>query len=226
MADAVPGRPHPQEPMHPPHLGGAWSLHWGGREASAPPYDRISGLQIPSKKARQGESYQTPAHPDSVQVKRPNECKRYSGEYDTVSEVDCSPEIHRPSGGFGVPPTKEPVLPSSFLCCSPSSSLPPFCSSPPLHTPASPLQPYKLVDETQIELGMEEFLPTMEESVDLNYCLEKEEYSVYSLPSSSLLLPGREDLLESNNCNYILPDSGQHLGEFSIYYWAWNFTVS
>ena len=78
------------------------------------------------------------------------------------------------------------------------------------------------MDETQVELGMEEFLPTMEESVDLSYCLEEVEYSEYSLPSSSLLLPGREDLLDLNHClsSTNLPGSGQLEG-FDVYYDVW-----
>ena len=136
-------------------------------------------------------------HPDDMQVKRPSELKRYSGEYDMVSEgreeVDCGLERQRHSGHFGLRTAKEEMPSSSPTYCNasssvlplsstpflypldsptfstPSFSLPPFSSSPPLYTPASPLQSCKLVAEAQVELGMEEFLPTMEESVGLSY---------------------------------------------------------
>ena len=182
-------------------------------------------------------------HPDGMQVKRPSELKRYSGEYDMVSEgreeVDCGLESQRHSGHFGVRTAKEEVPPSSPIYCLPSSSLPSFSSSPslyttssptycplfsscspPLYTPASPLLSCKLVAEAQVELGMEEFLPTMEESVDLSYCLEEVEHSEYSLPSSSLLLPGREDLLDLSHCGFVmdLPGSSTSQGEDRLYY--------
>ena len=132
-------------------------------------------------------------------MKRAGEWKRYSGEYDTVSESKEEVEVHtkvtnRHSGDFQ--PTTEVREEDVSLCQQPAaSSLPPFSSSP-SHLYSSNLPPTLKSDTLQVEqveLPMTEFLPPMEESIDLGFCLGQDsDYSLYSIehPPSSLLLPG------------------------------------
>ena len=124
-----------------------------------------------------------------AKVKRTSEWKRYSGEYDTVSESKKEVEVvnkaaNRHSGDFqaGQP-----------------SSLPPFSNSPldNIYTPPSPLQHNACKPEVpiQVELPLVEFLPHMEESIDIaNYLGQEQAFSnCNDLPSS--MLPEDAELL-------------------------------
>jgi hypothetical protein len=130
-----------------------------------------------------------------AKVKRTSEWKRYSGEYDTVSEsrevVEVANKVtNRHSGDF------QPGQ---------ASSLPPFSSSPQenLYTPPSPLHhnPCKPEAPIQVELPMVEFLPHMEESIDLaNYLGHDQNFSnCNDLPSS--MLAGDAELLFNSACH-------------------------
>ena len=134
-----------------------------------------------------------------AKVKRTSEWKRYSGEYDTVSEskevVEVANKVtNRHSGDF------QPGQ---------ASSLPPFSSSSSspqenLYTPPSPLHlnPCKPEAPTQVELPMVEFLPHMEESIDLANYLQAHDQNFSNcndLPSS--LLPGDAELLFNSSCH-------------------------
>ena len=134
-----------------------------------------------------------------AKVKRTSEWKRYSGEYDTVSEskevVEVANKVtNRHSGDF------QPGQ---------ASSLPPFSSSSSpqenLYTPPSPLHlnPCKPEAPTQVELPMVEFLPHMEESIDLANYLQAHDQNFSNcndLPSS-LLLPSEAELLHIPTCS-------------------------
>ena len=128
-----------------------------------------------------------------AKVKRTSEWKRYSGEYDTVSEskevVEVANKVtNRHSGDFQA---------------GQASFLPPFSSSSStLYTPPSPLYtPCKPEVPTQVELPMVEFLPHMEESIDLaNYLGHEQNFSnCNDLPSS--MLPGDAELLFNSSCH-------------------------
>ena len=125
-----------------------------------------------------------------AKVKRTSEWKRYSGEYDTVSEskevVEVANKVtNRHSGDFQA---------------GQASFLPPFSSSSTLYTPPSPLYtPCKPEVPTQVELPMVEFLPHMEESIDLANYLGHEQNFSNDLPSS-ILLPAEAELLHIPTC--------------------------
>ena len=127
-----------------------------------------------------------------AKVKRTSEWKRYSGEYDTVSEskevVEVASKVtNRHSGDFQA---------------GQASFLPPFSSSSTLYTPPSPLYtPCKPEVPTQVELPMVEFLPHMEESIDIaNYLGQEQAFSnCNDLPSS--MLPGDAELLFNSSCH-------------------------
>ena len=126
-----------------------------------------------------------------AKVKRTSEWKRYSGEYDTVSEskevVEVASKVtNRHSGDFQA---------------GQASFLPPFSSSSStLYTPPSPLYtPCKPEVPTQVELPMVEFLPHMEESIDLANYLGHEQNFSNDLPSS-ILLPAEAELLHIPTC--------------------------
>lgn len=143
-------------------------------------------------------------------VKKASEWKRYSGDYDTVSETkeedEGELERKRHSGDFEVGKINEEYQPPSpaFSPCSSTfsstSTLPSFSSSPPFYTSSMCLYPTKLGNQAEMDLGMEEFLPSMEESLDLNSSLvQQTEYE--DLSSPSLLLNGHPDLLDLSNCH-------------------------
>lgn len=149
-----------------------------------------------------------------AKVKKVSEWKRYSGDYDTVSEAkdedDGEVDRKRHSGDFEVggqireeyQPLSPAASPSSTSSSSSSipSTLPSFSSSPPFYASSTCLYTTKLGNQVQMDLGIEEFLPSMEESLDLNSCLvQQTEYG--DLSSSSLLLPGHSDLLDLSNCH-------------------------
>ena len=130
-----------------------------------------------------------------AKVKRTSEWKRYSGEYDTVSESKQEVEVvnkaaNRHSGDFqaGQP-----------------SSLPPFSNSPldNIYTPPSPLQHNACKPEvpSQVELPLVEFLPHMEESINIaNYLGQEQAFSnCNDLPSS--MLPEDAELLFNSSCH-------------------------
>lgn len=130
-----------------------------------------------------------------AKVKRTSEWKRYSGEYDTVSESKKEVEVvnkaaNRHSGDFqaGQP-----------------SSLPPFSNSPldNIYTPPSPLQHNACKPEVpiQVELPLVEFLPHMEESINIaNYLGQEQAFSnCNDLPSS--MLPEDAELLFNSSCH-------------------------
>ena len=138
-------------------------------------------------------------------MKRAGEWKRYSGEYDTVSESKEEVEVHakvtnRHSGDF------QPTEDVSLCQQQSASSLPPFSSSPShLYSPhlLPTLKPGTL-QQAQVELPMTEFLPPMEESIDLGFCLGQDsDYSLYSIehPPSSLLLSGDPTMFQLSPCH-------------------------
>ena len=107
-----------------------------------------------------------------AKVKRTSEWKRYSGEYDTVSESKKEVEVvnkaaNRHSGDFQA---------------GQASSLPPFSNAPldNIYTPPSPLQHNACKPEVpiQVELPLVEFLPHMEESINIaNYLGQEQAFS-------------------------------------------------
>ena len=132
-----------------------------------------------------------------AKVKRTSEWKRYSGEYDTVSESKEVVEV----------PNKATNRHSGDFQPGQASSLPPFSSSPQenLYTPPSPLHhtPCKPeVEPIQVELPMVEFLPHMEESIDLANYLQGHDQNFSNcndLPSS--MLGGDAELLFNSACH-------------------------
>ena len=76
----------------------------------------------------------------------------------------------------------------------------------------------------QIDLGLSEFLPPLEQSLDLEFCLDQDsaDYSHYSLlpyPPSSSILPHHGDLLDLTSCNTFTDLSAglENGGEYSFY---------
>ena len=75
----------------------------------------------------------------------------------------------------------------------------------------------------QIDLGLSEFLPPLEQSLDLEFCLDQEtsDYSQYSLlpSSSSSLLSHHGDLLDLTSCNTFTGLSAglENGGEYCFY---------
>ena len=144
-------------------------------------------------------------------MKRAGEWKRYSGEYDTVSESKEEMEVHakvtnRHSGDFQ---STEVIGEDVSLCQQQqqsASSLPPFSSSPShlFSTNLPPTLKSDTLQQAQVELPMTEFLPPMEESIDLGFCLGQDsDYSLYSFehPPSSLLLPGDPTMFQLSPCH-------------------------
>ena len=136
-------------------------------------------------------------------MKRAGEWKRFSGEYDTVSESKEEVEVHakvanRHSGDFQPREEEE----KNFYQEQPAaSSLPPFSSSPSHFYNPNPAPTLKAdTVPAQVELPMTEFLPPMEESIDLGFCLTPDsDYSLYSLDQP--LLPGNHNLLQLSPCH-------------------------
>ena len=132
---------------------------------------------------------------ERAKVKRTSEWKRYSGEYDTVSESKQEVEVvnkaaNRHSGDFQA---------------GQASSLPPFSNSPldNIYTPPSPLQHNACKPEvpSQVELPLVEFLPHMEESINIaNYLGQEQAFSNCNGLSSSMLLEDTE-LLFNSSCH-------------------------
>jgi len=146
-----------------------------------------------------------------AKVKRAGEWKRFSGEYDTVSESKEEVEVHakvtnRHSGDFQ---STEVIGEDVSLCQQQqqsASSLPPFSSSPShlFSTNLPPTLKSDTLQQAQVELPMTEFLPPMEESIDLGFCLGQDsDYSLYSFehPPSSLLLPGDPTMFQLSPCH-------------------------
>ena len=134
-----------------------------------------------------------------AKVKRTSEWKRYSGEYDTVSESKKEVEVvnkaaNRHSGDFqaGQP-----------------SSLPPFSNSPldNIYTPPSPLQHNACKPEVpiQVELPLVEFLPHMEESINIaNYLGQEQAFSNCNELPSSVLVPSEAENLHIPTCSALI----------------------
>ena len=152
------------------------------------------------------------------QVKRAGEWKRYSGEYDTVSESKEEVEVHakvtnRHSGDFQPTEVREEtfeVREEDLSQHQLASSLPAFSPSH-LYNPS--LTPTLKSDslQAQVELPMTEFLPpAMEESFDLGFCLTQDsDYSLYSIdhsPPSSLLLAGDPTMFQLSPGCHTLTD--------------------
>ena len=180
-----------------------------------------------------------------AKVKRPTEWKRLSGEYDTVSESkeEINHQTHRHSGDFAggealalsslpsfvsSPPTITSIsssAPTTIFLSSPTtipsfstspptiSSSPSFCSSP-LYTPASPV--YKASTSSEVEVAMTEFLPRMEESIDLAFCLGQE-MEGFTYSDSSFALPGSTDLVDLTNCHSLTDLGGTDPDSYSFY---------
>ena len=105
----------------------------------------------------------------------------------------------------------------------PASSLPPFSSSP-SNLYSSNLPPTLKSDtlQAQVELPMTEFLPPMEESIDLGFCLGQDsDFSLYSIehPPSSLLLPGDPTMFQLSPCHTLtdLTSSADDSDFYSFY---------
>ena len=97
---------------------------------------------------------------------------------------------------------REECSPPSPAHYSAYSSLPPFSSSSSLYSSKPGLQ-------EQVEVGLGEFLPHMEDSLDLGCCLGHEVASQHwGLPAHSLLLPPNSDIVNQtvtdlSNCQTV-----------------------
>ena len=131
-----------------------------------------------------------------AKVKRTSEWKRYSGEYDTVSESKKEVEVvnkaaNRHSGDFQA---------------GQASSLPPFSNSPldNIYTPPSPLQHNACKPEVpiQVELPLVEFLPHMEESINIaNYLGQEQAFSNCNEDAELLFNSSCHTLTDLTNAN-------------------------
>ena len=136
---------------------------------------------------------------ERAKVKRTSEWKRYSGEYDTVSESKQEVEVvnkaaNRHSGDFQA---------------GQASSLPPFSNSPldNIYTPPSPLQHNACKPEvpSQVELPLVEFLPNMEESINIaNYLGQEQAFSNCNDLPSSVLVPSEAENLHIPTCSALI----------------------
>ena len=106
------------------------------------------------------------------------------------------------------PPTTIPSLSTSPPTISSS-----FCSSP-LYTPASPV--YKASTSSEVKVAMTEFLPRMEESIDLAFCLGQE-MEGFTYSDSSFALPGSTDLVDLTNCHSLTDLGGTDPDSYSFY---------
>ena len=151
-------------------------------------------------------------------MKRAGEWKRFSGEYDTVSESKEEVEVHakvtnRHSGDFQPTEVREEtfeVRDEDLSQHQLASSLPAFSPSHLYNSNLTPTLKSDIV-QAQVELPMTEFLPpAMEESFDLGFCLTQDsDYSLYSIdhgPPSSLLLAGDPTMFQLSPCHGTLTD--------------------
>ena len=118
------------------------------------------------------------------------------------------------SAPITIPFSSSPPDIPSFSSMPPTiSSSPSFCSSP-LYTPASPV--YKASTSSEVEVAMTEFLPRMEESIDLAFCLGQE-MEGFTYSDSSFALPGSTDLVDLTNCHSLTDLDGLDQGTYSFY---------